>query len=543
MTAHRAALPAAPPDPPDFPPDFPPAFPSDLPPGAAAEVAPVPAPRRRWVKVTAAVVTVLVLAALGIGALTAGQGQSGNAAGTNPNQAAATAEWYRVDKTSFDMTVIAAGELEAKRQIEVKCQVKAKNPAIVEIVPEGTSVKQGQVLVKLDSVPLSFLIEQAELDLEKARADQVAAEQNLSIKKSEAESAHREAEVKLNLAELDLAKWERGELAKKRLELKLGLEKARRKTLRSGRDLELSKQLYAEKFISLGELEDDELAVIEAENEVATAELDASIFEQYTYPKERQQFNGDVQQAKEELDRVIRRNQSELARAEADLQGKTRTLKIRQTSYNDLQAQIASTLVTAPQDGLVVYGTSVAGRNRRSEPIAAGREVRYNETIVILPDTHQMIAVLRVHEAVLPQVTIGQTAVVHIDARSDVPMTGKVTNIAVMAEDGGWFNPDLREYLVRIELPDGADPSLKPAMRCSGEIQIGRVENALAVPTQAVFSEGSQRYVYVNTVIGRVRKQTVTLGRASEALVEITDGLSQGDKVLLRKPKPGEVVG
>ena len=111
-----------------------------------------------------------------------------------------------------------------------------------------------------------------------------------------------------------------------------------------------------------------------------------------------------------------------------------------------------------------------------------------------------------------------------------------------MAEDGGWMNRDLRQYTVKVDLPAGFDEALKPAMRCTGRITVGHVHDKLAVPIQAVVAEENEHFVYVAHGKRRVRRQLVEIGRASETMVTIRDGLSPGQRVLVRKPRAGELV-
>jgi len=449
-------------------------------------------------------------------------------------------DWYTVDRRSFNLSLIAAGELESRNKVEVKCRVGGQT-RILELIEEGVRVEKGDQLARLADEELGERLETAQLDLERAKADLTNSEQNLVIKRNEAESNRRAAELKLAMAELELAKWTEGDVPQKKRDLQLKLETAKRNLERYKRDLELSKQLYEEKFISLGELEDDEIRVIEAENALATAKLDFEVYEKYTLPKERRKITSDVEQAKTELERTLRKNESELARAEADLISRQRTLKIRTNRVAEYEEQLKNTVVTAPEDGMVVYATSVGPHWRRRNPLVEGRQVRWDETLFLLPDTNQMVASVRVHEAVLPQVENGQTVNVSIDARPDGVVEAEVISIAVMAEDGGWLNPDLREYIVRAALPKNMD-GLKPAMRCSAEIIVGRVKDQLAVPIQAVFAEGDERFVYVQQGNG-VTRHPVETGRASETFVEITGGLDTGKRVLLRTPQPFEIVG
>lgn len=480
-----------------------------------------------------------VLAVIVLGALLLGDGVSVDA---DAQTRVTGGDWYVVERRTFDLLVVATGELEAKRKVEVKSQVNGNNP-IVEIVPEGEHVKQGDVLIKLDSDTIARKVEEEELKVEDARATFIAAEQDLAIEKNETDSAQKEAEVNLALAKLDRAKWVNGTVPQTQRELKLALEKAQRELERSKRDLELDIELEAQRFISRNDLEESEIAVIEAENDLATAKLDILVYEQYENLRDEKQTTSDVEQAKAELDRTLRKNESKLARAQSNFESKQRSLKIREDRLAELRDQLAKTTITAPQEGLVVYASSVGPGWRRRDPIQPGKSIRYNETMIVLPDTRQMVAALRVHEAMLPQVAEGQTATVVIDARPGETLRGEVSQINVMAEDGGWLNPQLREYIVRVDLPpEVTDESLKPAMRCTGEIVIGRVEDAIAVPIQAVFAEGEQQFVYIPTGGSQVRRQVVTIGRASESYVEITDGLETGTFVLLRRPAPGETV-
>jgi HlyD family secretion protein len=451
-------------------------------------------------------------------------------------------DWYVAQKQNFDLTVLASGELTAKDQVEVKNLVEGTT-TITEIVEEGTPAKAGDVLARLADDQIRTRIEEQQLNVAKAEADKIAAEQNVYIQKNEAESNRKAGEVKLALAELDLAKWRNGDDPQKRREHKLALEKAKVNVERTKRDLELSERLFNEKFISQSEYEDDQIKAIEAQNALESAKLDIEVYDRYSFPKELRRTQSDVEQSKAELDRTTRRDESEVARAVADLQAKSGSLKIYQDRLAQLKSQLEATVIRAPKDGLVVYFSSVGAGRRRGDPIAAGKQLRFNETLILLPDTRHMVAALRVHEAMLPQIHNGLKAAVTIDARPGSPVEGTVYQIAVMAEDGGWVNPDLREYTVRVELPQELDGALKPAMRCTGRVLIGRVENAVAVPIQAVFTEGKQRLCYVADADGqRVVRQAITTGRASETLVEITDGLAEGTRVLLRKPRPGELV-
>ena len=463
------------------------------------------------------------------------------ATGSSPAGGPAGGDWYTVERRDLTLTLTASGELESRERVEVKSRVRRRTE-IIEVVDEGVRVKRGDLLVRLDSEAIQNDLEQEMLNVESARSEKVAAEQNFEVEKNEAESRRRDAELELELAELELQQWRQGDVPTKQRELQLALEKARRNVERTTRDLEASRELYAQEFISLNDLEDAEIAKLEAEDALVTAKNNIEVYEQYTHRKQEQEKVSKVAKAKDELQRVIRKNEIQLTRHEADVNSKRSRLTIREDRLAELREELGACEIHAPQDGLVIYGTSVGSRWNRRDPISEGRQVRFNETIIILPDTSRMMGVVRVHEAMLAQVNVGQPATVTIDALADTSFTGEVLRVAVTAEDGGWLNPNLREYEVDVSLPLDTEADLKPAMRCVGEIMLGEVEDATVVPLQAVFAEEDQRFVYTAVGGGRVARQPIEIGRSSDTFVEIVDGLTAGQRVLLREPRPNEVV-
>jgi hypothetical protein len=191
---------------------------------------------------------------------------------------------------------------------------------------------------------------------------------------------------------------------------------------------------------------------------------------------------------------------------------------------------------------MVIYATTVGGWRRRSDPIAQGKQVRKNESLIVLPDTSQMVASVKVHESLVGQLKIGQKAMITIDATPGAPIQGEVCEIGVMATNGGWMNPDLREYTVKLNLPPTSGEDLKPAMRCSSRIITGRVENVLFVPIQCVVTVGKQSYVYVRDGEKSIRTK-VTAGKSNESIVAINEGLEEGQRVMMVPPAQVEQTG
>lgn len=480
---------------------------------------------------------------LGTTALVALGGAGVAALTWSTTEATQQADQFLVTKQSFDISATGNGELRARKQTMLRSNLDQQS-AIVEIVPEGDRVQKGDVIVRLNGDDIQKRLDDDMLELESARSDLVSAENAYEIQVSDNESAHRQAHLKLEIAQLELSKWQEGEDVEKRKSLELDIDRANREYERLKAKVERARMLHAREFLSKDELDKDEVAFIEAESKLETSGLALQVYKQYTYTKDLKQKTSDVEEARAELERVQRKNDSELASKEAQRTNRRRQLQLREDRVTKLREQLDACTIKAPTDGLVVYATSLNQNMWGGDggPYEVGSEIRPNQEIIALPDTTEMVATIRIPEAMLSRVRPTQRAVVTIDAAQGQTYSGVVDTIGVMAQSAGWRDPNVREYEVRIALELGGAPhKLKPSMRCEARIILDSVKDVLAVPIQAVFNEGRRQFVYV--LAGDMFAQTaVQIGRRSDSFAEVVSGLSGGETVLLREPAPGRVI-
>lgn len=445
---------------------------------------------------------------------------------------------------TFEISTIAMGELEAKQRVELRNEVE-RQTTIVEIVDEGSRVEQGDTLVRLNADEIKREIEEEELQLSEARLNLEAAETSYDIQLSDNAANLRKAELKVELAGLALSQWENGDKVKQLKQLDTAIEKASRDLERLEEKKTKSDQLYEKNFISYDEWKRDEIALLEAEAAHETALLDKRVYETYQLKRDHEQKLSDLEEAEQELERVKKSNQINLKNKDSARQNRAVQLARREERLAEFTAQLEACTIVAPQAGLVVYGSTAQSddwRWRSEGPISVGRQIRNNDLLITLPDTSEMIASVKVHESLAGRIKPGQPAMITIEALGGVVITGEVESIGLLAETGGWRDPNRREYTVRILVDSGPhDEDLKPSMRCQAEIILGTVEEALAVPVQAVFSDGAVRYVMVPQGTRYVRKP-VSLGRRSDLYAEIVAGLSEGERVLVRDPGAGELI-
>jgi hypothetical protein len=113
--------------------------------------------------------------------------------------------------------------------------------------------------------------------------------------------------------------------------------------------------------------------------------------------------------------------------------------------------------------------------------------------------------------------------------------TGKVIKKAPLADLENWMNPDLKVYSTDI-LIEGTYDFLKTGMSAKVEIIIKELKDVISVPIQAVINQEGKKICYVSNGT-RPQAREVETGKFNDNFVEITHGLSSGEKVLLNPPR------
>ncbi len=460
-------------------------------------------------------------------------------AGRGTGKAGRSSDVVTVGRSGFDIITTSNGELEAKNQIEIRSKLESV-AAITEIAAEGTRVKAGDLLVKLNTDQIQKLVDVSSLELENAQALRKAAEHAYDIQVNENDQKLRQASLKHELAELERLQWLEGDVKTKRQANQLALSKSALEVDRNAEKLTQSYGLIARGFMSKDEFDKDQVAYIEAQSAWITAQLQNDVYENYEYRKSQKKFESEVEEARADLDRVRLNNGIQLSSKDADLSAKRRVAQIQESQLKKHVSQLESATIKAPGDGLVVYATSMSRFSFGDQPMQIGRDIRPNEMIILLPDTSEMVATVRVPEGLADKIKKGQRSTVKVDAAGGQSFQGQVDSIGVLAEANNWRDPNLKEYSVKIAL-DKSIQGLKPSMRCDSQILMDRVEDALAVPVQCVFSDGPVRFVYEKQG-SKYARVPVRLGRQSESTAEVLAGVAAGMSILAREPVASEIL-
>ena len=304
--------------------------------------------------------------------------------------------------------------------------------------------------------------------------------------------------------------------------------------------IEGQRRLEARGFITPTELEAEELNLNKAANKQQEKETALSLYIQYTFPKEAEEFLSNYENAVMAYQRQVKENVAREAQELARFSSAERKFNLEEYKLADLEAQIEAATIEAELPGLVVYGGSDQGSSRyrgsSQEAIQEGATVRERQPILTIPDMREMAVRVDIHESAVQRVAVGQPAVVSIDAFPDVRLAGEVIKVAVVADSANSFlNPDLKVYPSQVRI-DGEHDWLRPGMSAQVEILVGSLEDVVYVPVQAVGYFGEEQVVYVSRG-GSAQRRVVEVGNFSDSFIEITSGLEEGEEVLLLPPR------
>jgi HlyD family secretion protein len=441
------------------------------------------------------------------------------------------------------ISVLESGTISPRDQITLKNEVEGRT-SIVSLVPDGSIVKKGDLLVELDSSTLKDAIIDQDIMVQKAHAAYIGAQETLAVTENQAKSDIDVARLALKFARQDLQNYVEGtyptDVNALTAEIRLSEE-----DLKRAEDVnDWSKRLYEEKYLSETEYMADKLSVQRRKLERDVKNSNFDLLTNFTYHRQIEQLTSDVNQADMALERTERKASADVIQAKADLRAKELEYNRQQEKMKKSEDQLSKTSIYAPQDGMVVYATSGGGRRPwdRREPMEIGGEVHERQDLINLPTADAMKAQVDIHETSLEKVRLGLPVVITVDALAGKKFLGRVHRIAPLPDATSmWVNPDLKVYPTDIYLED-SDSALRTGMSCKVEVIIAQYEDVVYVPVQAVLRIAGQPTIYVVNQDGSYTERAVEIGLDDNKMVRIVSGLEEGEVVLMTPPlKAGTV--
>ena len=266
----------------------------------------------------------------------------------------------------------------------------------------------------------------------------------------------------------------------------------------------------------------DESELKQADSAVVRAELETAKNEMI--PKIQAEKNTQaLEQAKARREQLTKTYDLKRKAARADL----RILEIRRDKADNAMKMAETNAsrmeVRAPIAGLAVIRTM--WKSQGMSEILEGEEVRAGVPVVDIVNPSKMRVRVRVNQADINDLRVGQPVRVGLDAYPDLAFGGRISQISPIAATST-LSPKVRYFVMLAEL-DGAHEKLMPDLTAYMDVELSRTPGAVVVPRDAIVMEGDQATVRVRQGSrSETRAVSVSAFSAHEALV--TSGLEAG---------------
>ncbi len=409
---------------------------------------------------------------------------------------------HTVSRGDFTHEVVEQGEVESASNVEVRCMVKARNSTgtrILEVVEEGTNVKKGDLLCRLDGSAFEQELVQQQIVCNSSEALMIEANNTweaAKIAKKEYVEGTSYQEEQIIQSEIFLAE----------------------ENLRRAREyVNYSQRLAARGYVTTQQLEGDRFAVEIAKTDLDTAKTKLRVLNEYTKPK------------------MLMELESAIKSAEARKKSEESSYNLELSKLKEIEDQIAYCEIRAPSAGQVVYANQQSSRSGAEFVVEAGAEVRENQVIIRLPDPTTMQVNAKINESRVTLVKAGMPATIRLDAYGDQMLEGVVTRVNEYPEPSSWFSSQVKEYETFIEVID-SPIQIRPGLTAEVTIFVDEREDVIRVPVQTIHEHGPKLYCMVRSGDGWEAREIEMLS-TNDKFAVIAAGLDEGDEVAMAPRK------
>lgn len=199
------------------------------------------------------------------------------------------------------------------------------------------------------------------------------------------------------------------------------------------------------------------------------------------------------------------------------------------------QTELQNDLISKRQDELEIKSTITGIVLKAKKPDSPSIESA-NEPIIHIGKLEGMTALGLLSEYDTLKVSDGQKVKLRSDALPGKEWQGEITKTAILPEQNQASlqnGTEAVQYPVTVKI-SGDSKTLKPGFQVIMEIETDK-KTAMVLPLDALFDDGDKPYVYL-VKDGKIRKQIVETGITSGKKIEILEGVSKGDQVVVNGP-------
>ncbi len=375
----------------------------------------------------------------------------------------------RVTRGTIVLSVSATGTVEPASQVEVRSRATGQVTRVR--VDEGQRVRKGQVLVELDDPDARHAVESYGAALRSAEAAVASAQAKLDdLLAGATVYARQQAEEAVHQAEASL--------------------------VQAQDNLTRQEQLLREGYVAQSVVDGARHDVEIAQSQLRAARAKLADLQAGATPEQ-------------------------IAQAEAALRQVTAQADQTRAALRQAEEQLAETRITAPISGVVVKRAVDVGQS-----IIGGSGVG-GTLVITVAQIDPLYATVNVDESDISGVRNGMPVRLTADALPGTVIRGRVDKIAAVAQ----VVQNVTQFAVTVVLQN-PPPGLRLGMTVDADFVLARRDNVLVVPQQAV-NAGTPSTVTVVAAGGVLETRPVQTGLSDGRVVEVLDGLGEGDVVFL----------
>ncbi|MBU6300077.1 MAG: efflux RND transporter periplasmic adaptor subunit [Verrucomicrobia bacterium] len=397
----------------------------------------------------------------------------------------------------FVEEIVESGEIESSSNVEVRCQVGTGSAgiALLEVVPEGTYVKPGDFLARVDDSNLKERLITRQIDVNMSQA------------------ALAQARADLENAKLELQEYESGLFREEEEKLESEEFVARENLRRAEEYLQYSENLAAKGYVSAVQLEADRFALEKASKELAVARTRLDVLRKYTKEKMLSGFTAKIETSAVQLSSA------------------QKAYEIDKAQLDDVETQLKLCVIRAPSAGQVVYANDPSAE---TPLIQEGKMVREMQILFRLPDPKRMQMRAQVNESRIDKVRPGMPVRIRVEALPGGDLTGELVKLTEYpVRSANVYVSHIKNYGATI-LIDNPPEGLRPGMTAEATILLSEDAKALQVPIPAVVERDGRFFcVVAGAAGGPLRVREVAIGSANQQAIVIEAGLQEGEQVAL----------
>jgi membrane fusion protein, multidrug efflux system len=198
------------------------------------------------------------------------------------------------------------------------------------------------------------------------------------------------------------------------------------------------------------------------------------------------------------------------AGTQQDLDDALASLKVAEANLKLAQAGLDKTRIVAPFNGMI-----------GSRRVSVGSFVRTGDAITELANLNEIRINFSAPEKYLSELKRGSEVIVYSPVYPGHEVKGKIIAIEPIIDS----DTRTARIVARVQNPG---QKFRPGMSANVSVILSKRPDALTIPTEAVFANGNQSFVYIVNADSIVALAPVTLGTQLSNVVEIVGGLQQG---------------